>query len=90
MTPSVLDLAPDDHALFFDTLLVAAAALVVVSKSQEPFPSSRVSGVGYAVWDVGGSVSLMHALVTMGRDCTEGRSGVPGGGSGTHACEVGS
>src|SRR5215469_16543788 len=77
------DVVPDEYAQSIDTLLVAAAASAVVSKSQEPFPS-RVESVGVCVWSTGRLVSLMHMLVIMpsGPHRTEGGSCVPGGGSG--------
>ena len=73
----MLDLLPDDHAQFIDKLLVAVVASVVVSKSQEPFPSrvfvfrarkgSPCRGIWVRMWEceVFRLVSLMHTLVIM-------------------------
>src|SRR5215468_926060 len=90
----MLDLLPDDHAQFADQLLVAVVASMVVSKSQEPFPSrvfraakgSPCRGTEVRMWECGvfRLVSLMHTLVIMpsGPHRIEGGSCSPGGGSG--------
>src|SRR5580693_6708419 len=88
----MLDLLPDDHAQFSDQLLVEAVASVVVSKSQETFPSRvftkrspcRGTEVRTCECEVFRLVSLMHTLVIMpsGPHRIEGGSCVPGRGSG--------
>src|SRR6516225_5486639 len=90
----MLDLLPDNHAQFADQLLVAAVASMVVSKSQEPFPSrvfregkrSPCRGTEVCTWECGifRLVSLMHTLVIMpsGPHRIEGGSCVPGDDSG--------
>src|SRR6516225_7707687 len=90
----MLDLLPDNHAQFADQLLVAAVASMVVSKSQEPFPSrvfragkrSPCRGTEVRTWECGifRLASLMHTLVIIpsGPHRIESGSCVPGGGSG--------
>src|SRR5215472_5357338 len=90
----MLDSLPDDHAQFADQLLVAVVASMVVSKSQEPFPSrvfragkrSPCRGKEVRTWECGifRLVSLMHTVVIMpsGPHRIDGGSCVPGGGSG--------